>query len=158
MKAPYHNSVLKLDGEKKKRRDSDGKTVQPVEEKIDWDLTLTGFDSGDRQRTIRFLSGAIIGCGGWVLSRSLDASDSAEITFEFARVISVEIYSVLIAAGLELSRDAHLSMTELCQCTKALIDICAYDIARIRLLVLPKVVQPERKKRETTKTAKNPGS
>jgi hypothetical protein len=58
------------------------------------------------------------------------------MSFEFARAASLEIYSVLIAAGLELSRDAHISMTELCQCTKDLLATKAYDIARVRLLVL----------------------
>jgi hypothetical protein len=118
------------------------------EEKFDWDLTLTALHAEDQQRAVRFLTGAILACGGWVLSRSIRGSDSAEITFEFARALSLEIYSLLIAAGLELSRDAHVSMTELCQCTKALISTCAYDVARIRLIVLQKPPDCEHKKDE----------
>jgi hypothetical protein len=119
--------------------------VRLSEEKIDWDLTLTAFYAEDQQRALRFLTGAILSCGGWVLSHSIRGSDSAEITFEFARAVSLEIYSVFIAAGLELSRDAHVSLTGLCQCTKALIATCAYDIARIRLIILQKLPDREHK-------------
>ncbi|HEX3436582.1 MAG TPA: hypothetical protein VHT24_07415 [Pseudacidobacterium sp.] len=117
-----------------------------TEEHIVWDMTLAAFCIGDPQRTIRFLTGAVITCGGWVLSRSITGSDSAEISFEFARAVSVEIYSLLIAAGLELGRDAHIQMTELCQCTKDLIATCAYEVARIRLRVIEKPVPSGRNK------------
>ncbi len=125
------------------------------DEKIDWDLTLTAFCADNPQRAIRFLTGAIITCGGWVLSRTMNGSDSAEISFEFARVVSIEIYSLLIAAGLELSRDAHIHMTELCQCTKALLDACGYDVARVRLVILQKLASPEQQKKPTN-LASNP--
>lgn len=103
---------------------------------IEWDLRLTATCADDPQRLLRFLTGAVLSCGGWVLSRSLPGSDTVEMSFEFARAAGLEIYSVLIAAGLELSRDAHISMTELCQCTKNLIATKAFDIARVRLLVI----------------------
>lgn len=107
-----------------------------TEELVDWDLRLTATCASDPQRPIRFLTGAVLSCGGWILSRSTPGSDTAEISFEFARGASLEIYSVLIAAGLELSREAHISMTELCQCTKDLLATKAFDVARVRLLVL----------------------
>ncbi len=115
---------------------SDQVSVSDTEELVDWDLRLTATCADDPQRILRFLTGAVLGCGGWVLSRSLPGSDTVEMSFEFARAVSVEIYTVLIAAGLELSRDAHISMTELCQCTKDLMASKAYDVARVRLLVL----------------------
>ncbi|HMD20371.1 MAG TPA: hypothetical protein VKH40_08620 [Alloacidobacterium sp.] len=115
---------------------SDQVPVLDTEELVDWDLRLTATCADDLQRILRFLTGAVLGCGGWVLSRSLPGSDTVEMSFEFARAVSVEIYTVLIAAGLELSRDAHISMTELCQCTKDLMASKAYDVARVRLLVL----------------------
>jgi len=130
--------------------------VQLLQEKVDWDLTLTAFCAEDQHRAIRFLTGAIITCGGWVLSRTTSGSDSAEISFEFARAVSVEVYSMLIAAGLELSRDAHISMTELCQCTRALIFTCAYDIARIRLVILQKPSGPGPRKEEQHPATKLP--
>lgn len=98
-------------------------------------MKLTAVSMDDPQRMVRFLTGALVACGGWVLTRSVSERESAEISFEFARACCVEIYAVLIAAGLELSRDAHLRMTELCHCTKNLIDTKAFDIARITMTV-----------------------
>lgn len=115
---------------------SDHVDVLNIEELVDWDLRLTATSPEDPQRVMRFLTGAVLSCGGWVLSRSMDGSDTAEISFEFARAVSLEIYSVLIAAGLELSRDAHMSLTELYQCTRNLMPAKAFDVARVRLLVL----------------------
>jgi hypothetical protein len=115
---------------------SDHVDVLNIEELVDWDLRLTATSPEDPQRVMRFLTGAVLSCGGWVLSRSMDGSDTVEISFEFARAVSLEIYSVLIAAGLELSRDAHMSLTELYQCTRNLMSAKAFDVARVRLLVL----------------------
>jgi len=116
-------------------------SVLDTDELVEWDLRLTAACAEGPQRTLRFLTGAVLACGGWVLSRSLPGSDTAEMSFEFARAISLEIYSVLIAAGLELSCDAHFSMTELCQCTKDLLPTKGHDIARIRLLVFAAPVE-----------------
>ncbi len=109
--------------------------VIDTEDFVDWDLRLTATSADDPQRLLRFLTGAVLTCGGWVLSRSLPGSDTVEMSFEFARAVSLEIYSVLISAGLELSRDAHISMTELCQCTKNLLATKGFDVARVRLLI-----------------------
>ena len=111
-------------------------SVIEADELVEWDLRLTASCADDPQRVLRFLTGAVLACGGWVLSRSLPGSDTVEMSFEFARAASLEVYSVLIATGLELSREAHISMTELCQCTKNLLATKAFDVARVRLLVI----------------------
>ena len=115
---------------------SDHVDVLHTEDLVEWDLRLTATCAEEPQRVMRFLTGAVLSCGGWVLSRSMPGSDTVEMSFEFARAVSLEVYSVLIAAGLELSRDAHVSMTELCQCTRNLMVTKAFDVARVRLLVL----------------------
>ncbi len=53
--------------------------------------------------------------------------------FEFERQACVDIYSVLIAAGLELSQSGHLRFTEFCQCTRASRHDCSAEIASIDL-------------------------
>jgi hypothetical protein len=53
-------------------------------------------------RVVKSLTGAILGCGGWVLSRSASDAGLIQILFEFERRSCLEIYSILIAAGLEL--------------------------------------------------------
>ena len=53
--------------------------------------------------------------------------------FEFERHACVDIYSVLIAAGLELSQYGHIRFTELCQCTRSRQQECATEIASVDL-------------------------
>jgi len=43
------------------------------------------------------------------------------------------MYSVLIAAGLELSQSGHIRFTELCQCTRSQSRECGTEIASIDL-------------------------
>ena len=52
---------------------------------------------------------------------------------EFERQACVDIYSVLIAAGLELSQSGHIRFTELCQCTRSNQLECDGEIASIDL-------------------------
>jgi hypothetical protein len=53
--------------------------------------------------------------------------------FEFERHACLDIYSVLIAAGLELSQYGHIRFTELCQCTRSRQHECASEIASVDL-------------------------
>ncbi len=76
-----------------------------------------------------------MGCGGWVLSRSASDTGLLDILFEFERQSCLEIYSVLIAAGLELSQGAHIRFTELCQCTRMVRKDCSDEIVSIDLEV-----------------------
>ena len=99
-----------------------------------WMLRLTALSPDDPERTVRMLTGALLACGGWVLTRTQEKG-IAGLDFEFARAACVEVYAVLIGCGLELSRDSHLKMAELCHCTKNLIETRAFDIARIDLVV-----------------------
>jgi hypothetical protein len=86
-------------------------------------------------RTVKCLTGAILGCGGWVLSRSASDSGLIDILFEFEWRSCLEIYSILIAAGLELSQSAHMRFTELCQCTRMARKDCQTEIVSIDLEV-----------------------
>jgi hypothetical protein len=103
----------------------------------EWSLRLTALSADQPEHLVRFLTGALLACGGWVLTRTTQGDQAAELDFEFARASCVEIYAVLIAAGLELSRDSHLQLVGLCHCTKNLIQTRAFDIARIDLVVYP---------------------
>ena len=99
-----------------------------------WLLQLSALCADDPARTVRILTGALLACGGWVLTRTHEKGAFA-IDFEFARAACVEVYAVLIGCGLELSRDSHLRMAELCHCTSNLIETRAFEIARINLVV-----------------------
>lgn len=82
---------------------------------------------------VQRLTGAILGCGGWVLSRGADDEGIINLLFEFERQVCVDVYSMLIGAGLELSQQGHLRFTELCQCTCSHPDECGTEIASVEL-------------------------
>jgi len=84
-------------------------------------------------RLVQSLTGAILGCGGWVLCRGANDGGLVSMLFEFERQACVDIYSVLIAAGLELSQSGHICFTELCQCTRSQLRDCGAEIASVDL-------------------------
>lgn len=100
-----------------------------------WNLKLTALGTDQPQRLVRYLTGALLACGGWVLTRSTQGNEAAELDFEFARASCVDIYSILVAAGLELSRNSHFQLAELCHCTKNLIESRAFEIVSVDLIV-----------------------
>ena len=86
-------------------------------------------------RLVKSLTGGILGCGGWVLSRGASDTGLVNLLFEFERQACLDIYSVLIAAGLELSQSGHVRFTELCQCTRSRERECGTEIASVDLEV-----------------------
>src|SRR5579885_1140730 len=84
---------------------------------IPWAMQVRAISSEEPSRLVKTVTGAILGCGGWMLSRSATDTGLIDLLFEFERRSCLEIYSILIASGVELSRSAHLQFTELCQCT-----------------------------------------
>ncbi|HEX3662880.1 MAG TPA: hypothetical protein VHU89_15705 [Acidobacteriaceae bacterium] len=108
-----------------------------------WELNLIALAAEDAPRTVRFLTGAIMACGGDVLSRRFEAGGAAAIEFEFVRAICVEMYSVLIATGLELSVESHLALACLCQCTRETLESTAGDPVRAQLFIQPAPATPK---------------
>jgi hypothetical protein len=82
---------------------------------------------------VQSLTCAILECGGWVLSRGADDFGSINLLFEFERQACLEIYTGLVAAGLELSQAGHIRFTELCQCTRNHPADCSTEIASVDL-------------------------
>ena len=100
---------------------------------VPWAMQMKGVSAIDPSRLVHTLTGAILGCGGWVLSRGANDTGLVNMLFEFERQVCVDVYSLLIAAGVELNRNAHVRFTELCQCTRNQVEVCATDIASIDL-------------------------
>ena len=100
---------------------------------IPWALQMKAISIEEPSRLVQTLTGAILGCGGWVLSRGSNNSGTVSMLFEFERQACVDIYSVMIAAGLELSQSGHIRFTELCQCTRNHPKDCGSEIASIDL-------------------------
>ena len=102
---------------------------------IPWALQMKAISQEEPGCLVKTLTGAILGCGGWVLSRSASDTGLLDILFEFERHSCLEIYSILIAAGLELGQSAHVRFTELCQCTRLARNDCGEEIVSIDLEV-----------------------
>ena len=100
---------------------------------IPWALQMRAVSSEEPGRLVKTVTGAILGSGGWVLSRSASDTGLIDMVFEFERQSCLEIYSILIASGVELSRAAHLQFTELCQCTRLVRRDCGEEIVSIDL-------------------------
>jgi hypothetical protein len=109
--------------------------VQNVEQSmtIPWAIQMKAISIEEPSRLVQTLTGAILGCGGWVLSRGANDAGAVSMLFEFERHACLDIYSALIAAGLELSQIGHIRFTELCQCTRSHQQDCGSEIASIDL-------------------------
>jgi hypothetical protein len=102
---------------------------------IPWAMQLKAVSVEEPSRLVQCLTGAILGCGGWVLTRGANDTGRVSMLFEFERQACVDIYSVMIAAGLELSQNGHIRFTEFCQCTRSRQRECGTEIASIDLEV-----------------------
>jgi len=100
---------------------------------IPWAMQMRAISAEEPSHLVQTLTGAILGCGGWVLSRGANDTGTINMLFEFERHACVEIYSILIAAGLELSQNGHIRFTELCQCTRSQQRNCGTEIASVDL-------------------------
>jgi hypothetical protein len=100
---------------------------------IPWAMQMKAISIEEPSRLVQTLTGAILGCGGWVLSRGASDTGTVNMLFEFERQVCVDIYSIMIASGLELSQSGHIRFTELCQCTRSHQQECGTEIASVDL-------------------------
>jgi hypothetical protein len=100
---------------------------------IPWAMQMKAVSIEEPAHLVKTLTGAILGCGGWVLSRGANDTGMVNMLFEFERQACVDIYSLLIAAGIDLSQAGHIRFTELCQCTRNHPQECGSEIASIDL-------------------------
>jgi hypothetical protein len=100
---------------------------------VPWAIQLRAVSAEEPARLMQSLTGAIMGCGGWVLSRATNDAGTVNVLFEFERQSCIDIYSLLVASGLELSRSGHIHFTELCQCTRSQRPECGSEIASVDL-------------------------
>jgi hypothetical protein len=100
---------------------------------VPWAMEMKAVSIEEPSRLVQTLTGAILGSGGWVLSRGANDRGMVSMLFEFERKACVDIYTLLIAAGLELSQSGHIRFTELCQCTRSHQNDCGTEIASVDL-------------------------
>lgn len=100
---------------------------------LPWAIQMRAISTEEPGRLVQTLTGAILACGGWVLSRSSDDFGTVTFVFEFERRACLDIYTVLVATGIELRRSDHVRFTELCQCTRLSSAASGTEIASIEL-------------------------
>jgi hypothetical protein len=105
----------------------------PRDATIPWAMEMRAISAEEPSHLVQVLTGAILGCGGWVLSRGANDSGTVNMLFEFERQACIDIYTVLVAAGVELSKSGHICFTELCQCTRSRKKECGLEIASVDL-------------------------
>ena len=79
---------------------------------------LQGYSYEDRQGLLPTLTSAFTECGGWVLGRKTTSASSTEFRLEIQLHAIVELYSSLMATGVELTRSTHDTLTALCTSRK----------------------------------------
>ncbi len=110
-------------------------TLPPADSKLgsSWALQMRATAMDDPARLIQTLTGAILATGGWVLSRGANDTGTINMLFEFERHTCIDMYTILVAVGLELSQLAHMRFTELCQCTRSHFDDIGGEIVSVDL-------------------------
>jgi len=79
---------------------------------------LQGYSYEDRQGLLPNLTSALTQCGGWVLERKTTSATTMEFRIEIQLQGIVELYSSLVATGVELTRTTHATLTGLCTSRK----------------------------------------
>ena len=79
---------------------------------------LQGYSYQDRQGLLPTLTTAFTHCGGWVLERKTTSATAMEFRIEIQLQGIVELYSSLVATGVELTRGTHDTLTALCTSRK----------------------------------------
>jgi hypothetical protein len=81
-------------------------------------LDIQGFSYEERHGLLPTLTSAFADCGGWVLDRKTISPTTIEFRIEVQLRVIVDLYAALVSSGLELTRSAHLALTDLCTCRK----------------------------------------
>jgi hypothetical protein len=77
-------------------------------------LELRGHSYEEHRTMIPALVEALAACGCWILEQRALSPTQAELYFEVQLRAAFELYSGIVAAGVELTRDSHTRMSGLC--------------------------------------------
>ena len=83
-------------------------------------LDIQGFSYEERHGLLPTLASAFADCGGWILDRKTLSPTTMEFRIEIQLRAVVDLYSSILASGIELTRAGHLGLTHLCTCRKNL--------------------------------------
>jgi hypothetical protein len=77
-------------------------------------VALRGHSYDDHRTILPALLDTMAVCGCWVLDQKALSPTLTELSFEVQLRSVFELYSGLVAAGVELTRDSHIRLTGLC--------------------------------------------
>ncbi len=96
-------------------------------------LDIQGFSYEERHGLLPTITSALADCGGWVLARKTLSPSTMEFRLEIQLRSVLDLYASIVSSGLELTRTAHLALTDLCTCRKNLATSDLGQIVTIRL-------------------------
>ena len=83
-------------------------------------LEIQSFSYDERSGVLPGLITSLADCGGWVLDRRTLSPSMIELKIEVQLRSILDLYSSIVAAGLELTRSSHIALTDLCTCRRNL--------------------------------------
>jgi hypothetical protein len=90
-------------------------SISPAPEATaDREVTLATFTYTSRREVLPLLAESLGAAGCWLLERRATGQGTIQFRFEAPLQGIVEVYTTLIATGLELTREGHLQLTALC--------------------------------------------
>lgn len=95
-------------------------------------IDLQAFTYEERFGLLPALTSTVSLCGAWILDRKTISPTALEMRIEIQLRFIMELYAALIAAGVELTRDGHQALSDLCTCRKHLAGDSA-QVVTIRL-------------------------
>jgi hypothetical protein len=81
-------------------------------------IDLQAFTYEERFGLLPALTSTVSMCGAWILDRKTISPTALELRLEIQLRFIVELYAALVAAGVELTRDGHQALGDLCTCRK----------------------------------------
>lgn len=95
-------------------------------------LDIHGYSYSDRSNIMLSLTDSLTDSGAWITDRNTVSASITELCFEIQLGCVLDLYTALIANGLELTRAGHLAMTDLWTCHNNL-ETHSGDIITVRL-------------------------
>jgi hypothetical protein len=79
-------------------------------------LDIQGYSYSDRFQVLLSITDSLTDSGAWITDRHTVSASTTELRFEIQLYCILELYTALVATGLELTRTGHLAMTDLWTC------------------------------------------
>ncbi len=95
-------------------------------------LNIHGYSYHDRFQILMSLTDSLTESGAWITDRSTVSATTTELRFDIKLNAVLDLYEALVATGLELTRAAHVAMTDLWTCYNNL-STWVTDVISIRL-------------------------